>query len=176
MKIFGFSWLRLENLTRKEKGALAALAVAVLWGMIGGGGQIWRSHLRSITAPPDLYRELRQALPDPELLNFHSIPSEQTPDGGIVYLTRPLLPGEDEIETAEDGWIFFPRHYYTTVNINEANVDELATLPGIGPVTARRIFEYRNRYVGFIKMKSLKKVKGIGEKTLRNLEGRVRLY
>jgi len=178
MKTFGFSWLRLENLTKKEKAALALLGAAVLWGVIGGGRQIWHSHLRSVTAPPSLYHELREALPDPEFLAFRSRAAAPgpAPTGEAIYLTRPLLPGDEEIETAEDGWIFFPRHYYTTVNINEADLDELTTLPGIGPVTARRILDYRDRYVGFIKLKSLKKVKGIGEKTLRALEGRVRLY
>ncbi|MFH1037929.1 MAG: helix-hairpin-helix domain-containing protein [PVC group bacterium] len=172
------SWLRLGNLTRKEKAALAVLGAAFLWGLAGGGRQVWRSYLRSVVAPPALSRELREALPDPEFLAFRSRPPAPGPaaTGEAVYLTRPLLPGDDEIETAEDGWIFFPRHYYTTVNINEADLDELTTLPGIGPVTARRILEYRDRYVGFIKLKSLKKVKGIGEKTLRMLEGRVRLY
>ena len=64
---------------------------------------------------------------------------------------------------SEDGWIFFPRHYYTTININEADLDELATLPGIGPVTAQRILNYRDKYVGFIKMKALKNVDGVGD-------------
>ena len=160
---------------------LAALSVAVLWGLVGGGLQIRQSYLRSTPPPPDLYRELRGALPDPEFLAVRSsLPwGERTlarSGDELVYLTRPLLPGDREIEVTEDGWIFFPRHYYTTININEAGIDELVTLPGIGPVTARRILDYREQYVGFIKFKAMKKVKGIGDKTLKRLEGRVRLY
>ncbi|MDP8276110.1 MAG: helix-hairpin-helix domain-containing protein [Candidatus Euphemobacter frigidus] len=171
----------MDSLTRKEKIMLAALAVALLWGLGGMGWRIRPSCLRGNTPAPDLYRRLRRALPDPEFLAFRSSrPGEErlrtSPEENRVYLTRPLLPADSEIEIMEDGWIFFPRDYYTTINVNQAGVEELATLPWIGPITARRILEYRERYVGFIKLKALKKVRGIGDKTLQRMEGRVRLY
>jgi competence ComEA-like helix-hairpin-helix protein len=168
----------LDNLTVKEKGMLAALAIALAWGLGGGALRVRQSFIRSATPPPVLYRELLEALPDPEFLGIRSSRefSGSASDAEVVYITRPILPGDREIEVAEDGWIFFPRHYYTTININEAGVEDLATLPGIGPVTARRILDYREQYVGFIKLKAMKKVKGIGDKTLKRLEGRVRLY
>ena len=155
---------------------LAGLAAALGWGLVGGVLQIRESFIRAATPHPALYRELREALPDPEFLGVRPSGEQGTHDPNVVYMTRPLLPGDMEIEMSEDGWIFFPRHYYTTININEADLDELVTLPGIGPTTARRILDYRDKYVGFIKMKALKKVDGVGDKTLRRMEGRVRLY
>jgi competence ComEA-like helix-hairpin-helix protein len=166
------------RLTRRERAILGILAAAVLSGIGGGAAEFVRGKGRAVRPPVDLYRELRQALPDPEF----AAPPVDGAGGGteqlrrLVYLTRPPLPGEAEVETAEDGWIFFPRDYYTTVNINRAGFDELVSLPGIGPVAAWRIINYRRRFVGFSRIKALTKVKGIGEKTLKRLEGEIRLY
>ena len=51
------------------------------------------------------------------------------------------------------------------VDINSASVAELATLPGIGESKAKAIVEYR-AVDPFKTVDDLKKVKGIGEKTL----------
>lgn len=48
------------------------------------------------------------------------------------------------------------------VNINEATLQELIRLPGIGPVLARRIIDYRNLHGPFQKIEAIKNVKGIG--------------
>jgi len=56
------------------------------------------------------------------------------------------------------------------VNINEADLQMLKTLPGIGPVYAKRIVEYRQNNGLFKKTEDLLKVKGIGEKRLKKLE------
>jgi len=171
-------WFRLENLTKKERWMLVGLTVALGWGMVGGALQIRESFIRAATDQPDLYGELWGALPDPEFLGLRPFGDRGPldPNAEVVYMTRPLLPGDREIEMSEDGWIFFPRHYYTTININEADLDELVTLPGIGPIAAQHILDYRDKYVGFIKMKALKNVDGVGDKTLKRMEGWVRLY
>jgi comEA protein len=55
------------------------------------------------------------------------------------------------------------------VNINTASSEELMTLPGIGPVLASRILEYRQNQGPFIDVEQLMEVKGIGAKTLARL-------
>lgn len=55
------------------------------------------------------------------------------------------------------------------VNINVASVEELTTLPGIGPALASRIVEYRESQGLFRSVEDLKQVKGIGEATLEKL-------
>lgn len=55
------------------------------------------------------------------------------------------------------------------VNINTATQEELESLPGVGPVTAQRIIEYRNRVGTFRSVEELEKVKGIGPKKLEQL-------
>lgn len=55
------------------------------------------------------------------------------------------------------------------ININEANIDQLCAIPGIGPTIAQRIIDYRNEHGPFLKPEDLLNVKGIGEKKLENM-------
>jgi competence protein ComEA len=57
------------------------------------------------------------------------------------------------------------------VRLNEASLDELRRLPGIGPALARRIVAARP----FATVDELLRVPGIGPKTLEALRSRVRL-
>ncbi len=52
------------------------------------------------------------------------------------------------------------------VNINSATLTELQVLPGIGPVSAQRIIDYRSERGPFSTIEQLVEVKGIGEKSL----------
>lgn len=56
------------------------------------------------------------------------------------------------------------------VNINTADKKLLTELPGIGPVTAEAIIDYRQTNGRFKSIDELTKVKGIGEKTLAKLK------
>lgn len=49
------------------------------------------------------------------------------------------------------------------VNINTANAEELARLPGIGEVLAQRILDYRKIHGSFTAVEQLTNVEGIGE-------------
>jgi competence protein ComEA len=55
------------------------------------------------------------------------------------------------------------------VNVNTADNETLQTLPGIGPVLAGRIIDYRNTHGPFGTIDSLVEVKGIGAATLEKL-------
>ena len=55
------------------------------------------------------------------------------------------------------------------VNINIANQVELESLPNIGPVTAKRIIDYRNDHGSFESVEDLTNVSGIGAKTLERI-------
>lgn len=55
------------------------------------------------------------------------------------------------------------------VNINTADVAALDTLPGIGPVIARRIIAYRESHGPFMRPEQLTAVEGIGSKTMEKL-------
>ncbi|MEV6835544.1 helix-hairpin-helix domain-containing protein [Streptomyces sp. NPDC051133] len=49
------------------------------------------------------------------------------------------------------------------VSLNTATVDQLDTLPGVGPVLARHIVDYRTRHGGFRSVDELREVNGIGD-------------
>ena len=56
------------------------------------------------------------------------------------------------------------------ININSATAEQLATLPGVGPATARLIIEYRTKAGKFNRVEELMNVRGIGEKRFEALK------
>jgi competence protein ComEA len=59
------------------------------------------------------------------------------------------------------------------LNLNTATQRELETLPGVGPVLARRIVEFRERKGGFKRLEELLAIPGISEKKWKVIRGMV---
>jgi competence protein ComEA len=62
------------------------------------------------------------------------------------------------------------------VDVNVATLEELNSLPGIGPAYAQRIIEYRTTHGPFQDIEDLAQVKGIGPATLEKIRDRVCLH
>lgn len=60
------------------------------------------------------------------------------------------------------------------ISINSADLEELDTLPGIGPAIAQRIIEYRQK-TPFTTLDELKEVKGIGDKIFDQIKDEIML-
>ena len=61
------------------------------------------------------------------------------------------------------------------VDLNAATVDQLDTLPGVGPVTAQKILDWRQQHGRFSRVDELQEVDGIGPKTYARLAPHVRV-
>ncbi|GGQ44221.1 hypothetical protein GCM10010216_00300 [Streptomyces flaveolus] len=60
------------------------------------------------------------------------------------------------------------------VSLNTATVDQLETLPGVGPVLAQHIVDHRTQHGGFRSVDELREVNGIGERRFADLRDLVR--
>ena len=56
------------------------------------------------------------------------------------------------------------------LNLNTASQSQLETLPGVGPVLARRIIEHRDEHGGFRSVSDLRQVNGIGDARYEELK------
>jgi competence protein ComEA len=59
------------------------------------------------------------------------------------------------------------------LSLNSATVEQLDALPGIGPVLAQRIVQYRDQHGGFSSVDQLRKVSGFGERRLADLRAKL---
>jgi competence protein ComEA len=82
----------------------------------------------------------------------------------IVDATSPPTPAHSSHATEDD-----------PVFLNEATVDDLRRLPGIGEKRALAVLELRRKLGRFKQVEDLLRVKGIGRSTLRKLRPLVRI-
>lgn len=59
------------------------------------------------------------------------------------------------------------------LDLNRAVQEELERLPGVGPVLAQRILQYRQKKGGFKSVQELSRVPGIGPKKLAQIQTRI---
>ena len=62
-----------------------------------------------------------------------------------------------------------PAQVTSKVNLNRASADELQALPGVGPVLAQRMVDWRKMHGRYRTVDDLQEVKGIGKKRLEQL-------
>lgn len=83
---------------------------------------------------------------------------------------------KDENSLKNDACISSNKNTTTNkVSINNASIEELMTLPGIGESKAKDIIDYRTKNGPFKKLEDLKNIPGIGENVYNNLKENITL-
>lgn len=89
------------------------------------------------------------------------------------YYSKVLAQKEQQVNTSVKEANFQKREYASPIiDLNTASVEQLQTLPGIGPSKARAIVEYREKQP-FAKLEDLMNVSGIGPKTFEKIKDRI---
>jgi competence protein ComEA len=86
----------------------------------------------------------------------------------VVILKKGATPGS----IAGPGTVAGPGGE-ALVNLNTATLDQLETLPGIGPTLAQRIIDYRMEHGPFRSVDELLEVSGIGDQRLADIRSKV---
>jgi competence protein ComEA len=102
-------------------------------------------------------------------------------DAALVNLAAPLADGEQVLVPARLGSSSAGSGSATPpgsspagpVDLNTATVEQLDALPGIGPVTAQKIVDYRQEHGPYTSVDDLDAIPGIGPSRIDNLRGLV---
>ena len=91
-------------------------------------------------------------------------------DGSHIYIPaqNPSLENSAELVGSAVG-ISESGEMISLVNINQASLEALIGLPGIGPVTAEKIINYREDQI-FTRIEEIQKVPGIGPATFEQIK------
>jgi competence protein ComEA len=88
-----------------------------------------------------------------------------------VNLAAPLADGQQVLVPRKSaiGGAATPPSATGPVSLSAATIDQLDTLPGVGPVTAQKILDYRDAHGAFRSVEELDAVPGIGPATIEEL-------
>jgi competence protein ComEA len=91
-----------------------------------------------------------------------------------VNAPPPVQDGAEAPAPAAEGGADAPVVAGGVINLNTATIEQLDTLPGVGPAIAKRIIEYRDGVGGFSAVEEITQVSGIGEATFAKIKGSIR--
>jgi len=92
---------------------------------------------------------------------------------GIEIQEQKATTLAPKIETKSSSQVQPVQHNGKPININTATLEELISLPRIGPKTAAKIVKYRAANGEFKQKQDIMKVRGIGKKTFELIKDRI---
>ncbi len=161
------------NLTRDEQLVLFFILAAFL---IGLGIKLWGGipHSPDVSFPNLIRIKVSGAVKKP---GWYSIPQkayvkEAIEKAGGCFPWADLTKINLNFPVKEGREVNVPEG---KINLNQASPTDLAFLPGIGPVLAKRIVEHREKVGGFKNISQLKDVPGIGKVRFERIKNRITL-
>ena len=150
--------------------ATAASAAATGQVVVDVAGKVRRPGIVTLPAGSRVQDAIRRAGgPRPGVVLTSLNLARRLVAGEQVLVGRPVVPGV--APSAADG----SPAAGALVNLNAATLSELDTLPGVGPVTAQKIIDWRTQHGTFTSVDELLEVDGIGDKTLADIAPHVTL-
>ena len=167
----------------RHRGPIVLFLIALI--LIGGAVFLYRqvapgAALEVTLAPPDeIAVSVTGEVENPgtyELPNGARVANAIKAAGGFTH--NAYLGGIDLEQRLSDGERIHIYHIdaLSKVNINTANASLLDTLPGIGPVKAQNIIDYRTEHGPFLSIEEIENVEGIGEATYNGLKDLITVY
>lgn len=117
-----------------------------------------------------IYNIRKQSAQATEIIRFFD--KDPVNENKVETADGPTVPAQNT-ENEEDQ--FSASSDTGLININTAGQAELESLPGIGPVKARAIIEYRKTYKGFVAPEEIMEVRGIGKATYQKIKDLITL-
>lgn len=156
--------------------ALPAVSVGAAAGEAGPTGQIVVSVVGKVAEPglvtlqdgarvADALSAAGGALPGVDLAGVNLARRLEDGEQITVGVAPPTAPADPAAAGTRAG--------PGPIDLNTATVAQLDTLPGVGPVTAERIVEWRTRNGSFRRVEQLREVDGIGERRFAQLRALV---
>ncbi|MET9729457.1 ComEA family DNA-binding protein [Streptomyces sp. NPDC006458] len=95
-------------------------------------------------------------------------------DGELVIVGGPVGAAPGSVVGGSAPGAVTPAGPAVPVSLSTATVEQLDGLPGVGPVLAQHIIDYRTQHAGFRSVDELREVNGIGERRFADLRNLVR--
>lgn len=112
--------------------------------------------------------------------NSHELDTKRVEDSSHSHADKESYPLQDS-QASQSQQQTTPEQVHPQIstppgiNINTATREELQEIPGVGPVTAQKIIDYRRTHGSFSSVEELTNVSGIGTKTLEKMRSHVRV-
>ena len=123
-----------------------------------------------VFAAGSIYNYKKPSSEPPEIIQFFDKETEAA-DQAPKTADIETVPDNDAVDYSDFGAL----NEQDRININTASQAELESLPGIGPVKAKAIIEYRIKYRGFVALEEIMEVRGIGPVTYEKIKDRIKI-